>query len=111
MLGATEVIPFRIAKEWLARLYDELRRIGSQRRREIQKIADVYGDPEYLAKFYVEPDCQQFNPADDNEDESSVIVRQGILAKIESISLVRAVIRVAKCSSCPMQAWARHRFS
>ncbi len=84
MLGAGEVLSFKIAKDWIARLYDELKRVGTQRKTELRKIGDVFGDPDYLSRFYVEPDCQQFNPADDNEDESPVIIRQPILSTIHA---------------------------
>lgn len=74
---------FALAKDWLPSLLSKLREHRSAREAEINQIADVFGDPVQLAEFYVEPDCQQFNPADDDEDEVRYIVREPIFSRLQ----------------------------
>lgn len=74
---------FTLAKDWLPHLFTLLREQRSARREEIDRIADVFGDPTQLAEFYIEPDCQQFNPADDDEDEVRYIVREPIFNRLK----------------------------
>jgi uncharacterized protein YjbI with pentapeptide repeats len=78
-----EGLSFSIAKDWISRLYGELTGIRKTREKELTRLADLFGDPEALAKFYIEPDCQQFNPADENEDEGPLVIRQPILQTLE----------------------------
>ncbi|HEX7772723.1 MAG TPA: hypothetical protein VF435_09915, partial [Pyrinomonadaceae bacterium] len=74
---------FTFAKDWLPRLFTLLREQRSARREEIDQVADVFGDPIQLAQFYVQPDCQQFNPADDDEDEARYVVREQVFSRLE----------------------------
>lgn len=74
---------FALAKDWLPSLLSKLREHRSARETEINQIADVFGDPVQLAEFYVEPDCQQFNPADDDEDEVRYIVREPVFSRLQ----------------------------
>ena len=41
----------------------------------------MFGDPVELAKYYVEPDCQEMNPADRHE-EDRMVVKQPVMEKI-----------------------------
>jgi hypothetical protein len=59
-------------------LYSKLLRIRKQRQNEISAISNVFEDPIGLAKYYVIPDCQEYNPADYHEDEPTQIVRENI---------------------------------
>ncbi|WP_299144025.1 pentapeptide repeat-containing protein [uncultured Vibrio sp.] len=46
------------------------------------RINDVFGNCEELAKFYIQPDCQQVNPADELEDETISSIRAGVFETI-----------------------------
>ena len=74
---------FTLAKDWLPNLLSILRQQRTARREEIDRLADDFGDPIQLAEFYVEPHCQQFNPADDDEDEARYIVREPIFNRLQ----------------------------
>ena len=62
-----------IKVEWLGKLFKKLEQLYRQRNPEITRINDIFGDPLLLAKYYVEPRCQQNNPAD--RDEATSVVR------------------------------------
>jgi hypothetical protein len=59
--------------ETVKRLVSRLNSIRKKRATEINKMADIFGDPLELAKVYVQPDCQQFNPANLDEDRPASI--------------------------------------
>jgi len=61
-----------ISIDWLKPLAAKLRKIRDERETEIRKISDSFGDPELLARYYVEPNCQHHNPADHEEDEAPI---------------------------------------
>lgn len=73
---------FKFAKDFIPKLWGVLVDIRSKRNRELNAIADVFGDPFLLAKYYIEPDCQQVNPVDYAEDEA--IVREPMFRRMES---------------------------
>lgn len=79
-----DLSPFKFATDWIPKILDKLLEIREQRQHDIDQIADVFGDPIQLAKHYVEPDCQQFNPADDDDDEISYLVREPIFRRLEA---------------------------
>lgn len=64
---------FILTKNWLPQLYDKFIEIRKTREDEINATSDIFGDLLALSKEYVEPDCQQFNPADDDEQDSNII--------------------------------------
>ncbi|HEX8127540.1 MAG TPA: pentapeptide repeat-containing protein [Pyrinomonadaceae bacterium] len=76
-----ELISF-LTSEALKPLLKELLRIRRRRREELDAIADTFGDPIDLAKFYIEPRCQHQNPADFDEGEPISIVRSQIFSTI-----------------------------
>jgi uncharacterized protein YjbI with pentapeptide repeats len=84
--GATSEVelPFQFASDWISRLFGKLIEAKQSREQELDIIGDTFGDPLELAKFYVEPDCQQFNPADDDEDEMGYVVREPVFRRLES---------------------------
>ncbi|MEM7019351.1 MAG: effector protein PipB, partial [Pseudomonadota bacterium] len=58
-----------ISIETAQKLAKRLQKMSGERRQEIIRIGDTFGDPELLAKYYVQPNCQHHNPADYDEDE------------------------------------------
>jgi hypothetical protein len=71
-----------VTSEALKPLLKKLIEIRQKRRVEIDTIADTFGDPIELAKFYIEPRCQHQNPADFNEEEPSSTVRSPVFSTI-----------------------------
>ena len=57
-----------LSPKWLKPLWENLEKIWSARDREIQHVLKDFGDPRQLARYYIEPDCQQINPANRHED-------------------------------------------
>jgi uncharacterized protein YjbI with pentapeptide repeats len=65
-----ELISFNLGINWAERLYKKLKHNQKKRIKELDEINDImYGDPLELAKYYVEPDCQEINPADRHEED------------------------------------------
>ena len=58
-----------LAQDWIAKLLKHWGVLHRTRAEDLTKIKDLFGDPELLAKDYIEPDCQPVNPADHDEDE------------------------------------------
>lgn len=77
----SDLITF-VTSEALKPLLKKLIEIRRKRRVEIDTIADTFGDPIELAKFYIEPHCQHQNPADFNEEEPISTVRSLIFSTI-----------------------------
>ena len=68
-----------IAKKYLPELYKRLRTIAAKRDAELQRIGDVgFGDPLELAKYYIEPNCQPDNPADEDEEQALLTMRSPV---------------------------------
>ena len=67
-----------ISSEWMKFIYDKLMEIRSQREKTLEKISNTFGDPLELSSFYVEPNCQHVNPADEFEDDPISSVRSPI---------------------------------
>jgi formylglycine-generating enzyme required for sulfatase activity len=68
----TEPISSFVSATWLKPLYKQLTQIWGRRDAELQAIADTFGDPRPLARYYVEPKVQHHNPADKDEDERAI---------------------------------------
>ncbi len=57
-------------ENWIEQLYKKLVHIRKKKIKELDEINDImYGDPLELARYYVEPDCQEVNPADRHEED------------------------------------------
>lgn len=81
-----EFIVFKLASNWLKKLVKNLAKIRKERSEEISSISDTFGDVLHLANLYIEPNCQQFNPADDHEDDSNII-RTPVFPYLEKVFL------------------------
>lgn len=67
---------FKFTNTWIQELFNKLLEVQRNKSMELNKIGDVFGDPLQLAKYYVEPDCQQFNPTDFDDEDSSIVREQ-----------------------------------
>lgn len=76
------IIEEYFSPKWIKPLFERLISIRQTRESEIRKIGDIFGDPEELAKYYIEPDCQHINPANEDEDQPSSVVVSPIFKTI-----------------------------
>lgn len=68
-----EAAGFKFAADTIKHLYRNLKDIKGEREAELEEIARQFGDPRHWINNYIEPECQQFNPADEDEEISHVI--------------------------------------
>ncbi len=67
---ALELLSFGLGANWVVKLYKNLKKIQKKRQKELNTINDVlFTNPVELAKYYIEPDCQETNPADRYEED------------------------------------------
>ncbi|MCK4765551.1 MAG: pentapeptide repeat-containing protein [Candidatus Aminicenantes bacterium] len=87
-----ELISFGLGTDWTTKLYKHLKGNQEKRQQELNKLNDVLGmNPLELAKYYVEPDCQEVNPADRHEEKLQVS-REPILQEINKF------LKAKKCN-------------
>ncbi|MBN2525533.1 MAG: SUMF1/EgtB/PvdO family nonheme iron enzyme [Deltaproteobacteria bacterium] len=51
---------------------------------DLNRLGDLFGPPSEIAHFYIQPNCQQLNPADKDEDQAVSYVRSPVLETISS---------------------------
>jgi len=85
-----ELLSFSLSSKWIGTLWDALKRIRIKRKHELDEITDqiTFSDPLEIAKYYIEPDCQEVNPAD-RHDEDFFTSREPILKKIDEFFRMR----------------------
>lgn len=63
-------IPFKDGSAWIAKLLKKLTRNSEELRNAIEGVNQIIiGDPLELLKIYVEPECQDTNPANSPDEE------------------------------------------
>jgi uncharacterized protein YjbI with pentapeptide repeats len=72
-----------ISPAWVGQLWKQLCIIREERNNAIQEISDTFGDPYSLAQFYVEPYCQNDNPANADENEPQRYVTSPIFTALD----------------------------
>ena len=79
----SEIISINFGKKWIEELLARLIKIQKSKSKELDRISEIlYGDPFELAKYYIEPDCQQVNTADHPID-NFLMNREPIFKKIQ----------------------------
>lgn len=73
---------FKFAENMIPRLVKTLLKRTESRTAEMERLTSVFGDPMKWASYYVEPYCQQFNPADE-DDESRHVVREHLTSRLQ----------------------------
>lgn len=73
---------FKFAQNMLPKLVKRLLTISKVRKQQLDLISDTFGDPLLWAPYYIEPYCQQFNPAD-YDDESRHLVRELLTSRLQ----------------------------
>lgn len=71
-----------LSAERIKQLWKVLQTITKGRNEQLQKITDIFGPPKDLAKYYVQPNCQHINPANEDEDEPISVVRSPVFNTI-----------------------------
>ncbi|MDJ0838661.1 MAG: SUMF1/EgtB/PvdO family nonheme iron enzyme [Acidobacteriota bacterium] len=60
---------FKLPVKWIGRLTKQLKQIQEEKRAALNDLAtELLVDPLFLARTYIEPNCQQWNPADRHDD-------------------------------------------
>jgi uncharacterized protein YjbI with pentapeptide repeats len=77
-------ISTKVAGKLLKILSKVLKTNVDKRNQDLVRINDVFGNCEELAKFYIQPNCQQVNPADELEDETISSIRAGVFETIDN---------------------------
>lgn len=84
-----ELISFGLGVNWITKLYEKLKSNQKKRMKELNEIHDlIYGDAVELAKYYVEPNCQEINPADRHE-EDFLVSSEPVYIKIDEFLRAR----------------------
>lgn len=78
-----EVIPLELGERWIQSLWKQLSGFRRKRTSELNAINNsvLFSDPLKLAEVYVEPYCQEVNPAD-RHDEEFFTSKQPLFKKI-----------------------------
>jgi len=76
------VTPEFISSKYLLSLLKPLTKAlklkSGERYLELEKVNDVFGSSQELARYYVEPNCQHINPADEDEDGAINSIRESL---------------------------------
>lgn len=79
----TPTLTLDLEEKWLKSLWKRLSSIRRKRLNELNELNKiVFTDPLSVAKFYVEPDCQEMNPADREEDDF-LVSKEPIFKKVD----------------------------
>ena len=90
-------LEFKLAVKWLPKLAAALPKIAEERKQAIDKLArELLIDPEELAPFYIEPDCQKYNPADVDEDQVEGKFRDPVFEFLEGFITVKKPLKGGK---------------
>ena len=81
-MEATSFISTKISSKLFKLLTKSLKSSIDQRNKELVRINDVFGNCLELAKYYVQPSCQQVNPAHELEDETISTIRAEVFETI-----------------------------
>lgn len=92
-MDSTSFISTKMAAKLLKILSQVLNNSVDKRNQELVRINDVFGDCEQLAKYYIQPFCQQVNPADEIEDETISSVRAGVFETINKFLNRDVIVR------------------
>ncbi len=79
---AGDIMPFGTGIDWIKKLWKILWKKREELKKELEEINNIiFGDPLEIARYYVEPYCQDVNPAD-YHDEQSFESKEPVMQKI-----------------------------
>ena len=86
-----EIIPLNLSEKWISSLWKQLNAKRKKREAELEHINNsvLYSDPLDLAKVYVEPSCQEVNPAD-RHDEDHFLSKQPLFQMISKFLAMKS---------------------
>jgi uncharacterized protein YjbI with pentapeptide repeats len=79
-----DLTPLSFAADWLPKLVGELARVREKRAKEVAAIGNLFGDPFLLASHYIEPHCQQINPANYDDQDIASVVRSPVFETVRA---------------------------
>ena len=86
-----QLISFGMGVDWIKRLWGTLRKRRETYRTELEAINTIiFGDPMDIAEYYVEPDCQEMNPAD-RPVEDFLVAKEPVMKKIDQFFQQRSL--------------------
>lgn len=82
-MNVLPVIPLELGEKWINKLWRKLDSARKARRDELNEINDyvLFSDPLKLAEVYIEPFCQEVNPAD-RHDEDFFAAKEPLFKKV-----------------------------
>ncbi len=87
---AIELISFGTGAKWVAGLWKRLGKIKGDYEKELEEINEIiYGNPLDIAKYYVEPNCQEMNPAN-RFVEDFLVASEPIMTKVDQFFQAKA---------------------
>jgi hypothetical protein len=86
-----DVIPLNLGEKWILALWKQLKSFRKKRENELNEINNtvLFTDPLRLIEVYVEPNCQEVNPAD-RHDEDFFTSKQPLFKKISEFLSIRS---------------------
>lgn len=75
-------ISYDVAVGWIGQLAKAYVGLKKKKQDELNMIGNIFGPPKEIANYYIQPECQQINPANDDEDQASSRVRSPVLKTI-----------------------------
>lgn len=84
-------LPFQVGEKWISALVSKLISIKKRKNIELDYINDIilFNNPVTLAKVYVEPFCQEINPAD-RHDEDFFVAKEPMFKKMNDFFKMNA---------------------
>ncbi len=71
------------SNKWISMLWGKLKQVRKEREQDLDEINRImFGDPLELARYYIEPDCQEMNPANHRADDE-MVAKEPVMVKID----------------------------
>lgn len=78
-----ELISYGTGDDWIGKLWSKFKSVRAKYQQELNEINNImFVDPEEIARYYVEPNCQEINPADHHE-ERFLTATEPVMRKID----------------------------
>ena len=88
-----ELISFGMGAKWISQLWGRLRGIRKSYTRELEEINTIiFGDPLEIAEYYIEPDCQERNPTDQDVEPHLIVSVPRLLRALRGYHIRRCPV-------------------
>ncbi|MCI5119904.1 MAG: effector protein PipB, partial [Candidatus Electrothrix sp. AUS4] len=78
---ALEALAF-VKTDWIKPLWKKLAKLRGERANELDRLTNIFFDPNVLKDVYVVPDLQDRNPADEHQDDLLTAARQSAFSRV-----------------------------